>query len=116
MVDAGWIRRRRCGARERHIDVLEVRAEIGVFRIELRRAYVVAVRGAGRPGQHSATRRVIREDTETPLTTTNCKHQKRHQKQSQSQQPSRCAFMFHRRPPVLSGFPGTSLSGRSEAT
>ena len=83
MVDAGWIRRRRCGARERHIDVLEVRAEIGVFRIELRRAYVVAVRGAGRPGQHSATRRVIREDTETPLTTTNCKHQKRHQKRNQ---------------------------------
>lgn len=55
VVDAGWIQRRRCGARERHIDVLQVRAEISVFRIELGRAYVVAVRSAGRAGQHPAT-------------------------------------------------------------
>ena len=118
VVDARRIQRRRGGARERHIDVLEIRAEIGVFRIEFGRAYVVAVRSAGRLGQHPATRRVICEDTESPLTATDCKHEKRHQKQSQSQQPSHCASALHRPPPCLnelSGLPATSLSVRTEA-
>ena len=119
MVDICWIPRCRGGTRERHIDVLEIRGGIGVFRIELVRAYAVAGRSAGRPGQHPATGRVVREDTEAPLIATDCKRQKGHQKQSQSQQPSYCASALHRPPPglnELSGFPVTPSSARSMAT
>jgi len=85
LVDTRWIPRRGSGARERHIDVLEIPAGIGVFQIELGRTYIVAGRSAGRLGQHPAMGRVIWEDTESPLTAADCKHQQRHQKQSQSQ-------------------------------
>jgi hypothetical protein len=98
VVDASWIQRRRGGTRKRHIDVLQIRAGIGV---EVGRAYVVAGRSAGRLGQHPAARRVVCEGTESPLIATDCKHHKRHQEQSQPQQPSRCASALHRPPPGL---------------
>jgi len=78
VVDIRWIHGRRGGARERHIDVLEIRAAIGAFRIELGRAYVVAGRSADRLSQHPATGRVICDGAESPGTATDCKHQKRH--------------------------------------
>jgi len=119
VVDIRWIQRRRGRARERHIDVLEIRAGIGLLRIDLGRANAVAGRSAGRPSQHPSTSRFICEDTESPLTATNGNHQKRREEQSQSQEPSRCASELHRPPPglnELSGFLLTSLDVRREAT
>ncbi len=63
VVDARWVLRRRGGAGERHVDVLEIRGGIGVVRIGLVRAYAVAVCSAGFLGQHPATSRFIREGT-----------------------------------------------------